>query len=518
MKATKYISSIILAMFLLFACSEEFLDIKPPNNLSEADYYKTEQQAIETVTSCYDPLKHPGGININFFFFFEAFSDRGVHEQAMINNFSFDSRYSMVLNIYTYMFKGVYRCNVALQKIPLIKMNEDLKARLLGEVKFLRAQYYFYLTIIYNKPPLITVPLTDLSVKLTNATREELYNQIVSDLTDAIAILPYSYPPDQVGRATKGAALGLLGKTYLYFQEFEKAKQCFLQIRESGVYSLMKPQGIDSLDYCYAYQCNFAAVDLRSRNATYHSENNNESVFEIQFNYGGWTEWQGGYEADGRLTDLYFGPDGYRNLAPTHQFAEQFELAPASHPAGLKYDPRRYVTLFEKGDTIIYLDGSPPVAWDYTKHTNVSIYDGYGWEKYFAPAHKGNNGPDNIRLMRYSDVLLMLAEADFQVNNGASTQLALDCINEVRERVGLDPISVVTAQAIIHERDVEFGFECLRFHDLVRWSLLSEDNPMWVDIESIIPKYRKGKDEYLPIPMYEINLAGGNLKQNPGWG
>jgi len=184
----------------------------------------------------------------------------------------------------------------------------------------------------------------------------------------------------------------------------------------------------------------------------------------------------------------------------------------------LKYDPRRYVTLFEKGDTIIYLDGSPPVAWDYTKHTNVSIYDGYGWEKYFAPAHKGNNGPDNIRLMRYSDVLLMLAEADFQVNNGASTQLALDCINEVRERVGLDPISVVTAQAIIHERDVEFGFECLRFHDLVRWSLLSEDNPMWVDIESIIPKYRKGKDEYLPIPMYEINLAGGNLKQNPGWG
>jgi hypothetical protein len=517
MKATKYIFSTVLALFLLFACSEEFLDIKPPNNLSEADYYKTEQQAIETVTSCYDPLKHPGGININFFFFFEAFSDRGMHEQAVINNFAFDSRYSMVLNIYTYMFKGVYRCNVALQKIPPIVMNEDLKARLLGEVKFLRAQYYFYLTIIYNKPPLITVPLTDLSVKLTNATREELYAQIVSDLTDAVAILPYSYPPDQVGRATKGAALGLLGKTYLYFQDFEKAKQCFLEIRESGVYSLMTPQGIDSLDYCYAYQCNFAAVDLKSRNATYDSENNHESVFEIQFNYGGWTEWQGGYEADGRLTDLYFGPDGYRNLAPTHQYAEQFELAPASHPAGLKYDPRRYVTLFEKGDTITYLDGSPPVAWDYTKHTNVSIYDGYGWEKYFAPAHKSNNGPDNIRLMRYSDVLLMLAEADFQVNNGVSPQLALDCINEVRERVGLDPITVVTAQAIIHERDVEFGFECLRFHDLVRWSLLPEDNPLWVDIESIITKYKKGKNEYLPIPMYEINLAGGNLKQNPGW-
>jgi len=517
MKARKYIFSTILALFLLFACSEDFLNIKPPNNLSEADYYKTEQQAIETVTSCYDPLKHPGGININFFFFFEAFSDRGNHEQAVINNFAFDSRYSMVLNIYTYMYKGVYRCNVALQKIPPIVMNEDLKARLLGEVKFLRAQYYFYLTIIYNKPPLVTVPLTDLSVKLTNATHEELYAQIVSDLTDAIAILPWSYPSDQVGRATKGAALGLLGKTYMYFQDWQKAKECLLQIKESGVYSLMKPRGIDSLDYCYAYQSNFAAVNLKSRNVTYQSENNNESVFEIQFNYGGWTEWQGGYEADGRLTDLYFGPDGYRNLAPTHQFADQFELAPASHPAGLKYDPRKYVTLFEAGDTITYLDGSPPVAWDYTKHTNVSIYDGYGWEKYFAPAHKGNNGPDNIRLMRYSDVLLMLAEADFQVNNGASTQLALDCINEVRERVGLNPITVVTAQAIIHERDVEFGFECLRFHDLVRWSLLPEENPMWVDIESIIPKYQKGKNEYLPIPMYEINLAGGNLKQNPGW-
>jgi len=518
MKSLKYIYVTAFLLFFLFACSEKFLDIEPPNNYSEAQYYKTEQHAIETVTSCYDPLKHPGAININFWFLFTTFSDRGIHEQAILNNFAFDSRYSPVMNVYTYLYKGIYRCNVALEKIPPIEMDETLKARLLGEVKFLRAQYNFYLTTIYNQPPLITEVITDLSVKLTNGTREGFFTQIVSDLTDAIAILPDSYPPDQVGRATKGAALGLLGKTYLYFQDFQKAKQYLMQLKDMGIYKLMKPLGNDSLDFCYAYQCNFSAVDLSSPNATYDSENNMESVFEIQFHYGGWEQWEGGWQADGRLTDLYFGPDGYRNLAPTAEFVEQFELAPPTHPAGFKYDPRRYVTFFEDGDTIHYLDGSPSVAWDYTKHTNVSIYQGYGYQKYFDPAHKSNNGPNNIRLMRYADVLLMLAEAEFQVNGGTSTQLALDCINEVRERAGLDPISVVTAEAIRHERDVEFGFEFLRFHDLVRWSLLPESNVMWVDIENILPKYQKGKNEYLPIPMYEINLSGGNLKQNPGWG
>jgi len=517
MKAIKYIQTTVLTVVLLFGCSEKFLDIEPLNNFSEAQYYKTQQDAIETVTSCYDPIKHPGGYNINFFFLFTTFSDRGIHEQAVLNNFAFDSRYYSVQNIFTYMYKGISRCNTALEKIPQIEMDEELKARLIGEVKFLRSLYNFNVTTIYGEPPLITEVITDLSVNLTNGSRADFLARIEEDLTDAIAVLPESYPPAEVGRATKGAALALLGKTYLYFQDFEKAKQYLQQVKDLGIYELSKPLGNDSLDYCYAYQCNFSAIDLSTASGTYDSENNKESVFEIQFHTGGWEVWEGGWQADGQLTCLYFGPDGYKNLAPTAEFVDQFELAPASHPAGLTYDPRRYVTFYEPGDTINYLPDLDldPVPWELTTNTNVSISQGYGYQKYFSPAWKSNNDPTNLRLIRYADVLLMLAEAEFQVNG--STTLALECINDVRNRVGLDPISVVTADAIRHERDVEFGFEFLRFHDLVRWSMLPESNPMWVDIEAMIPKFVKGKNEYLPLPLYEVNLSDGNLKQNPGW-
>ncbi len=170
---------------------------------------------------------------------------------------------------------------------------------------------------------------------------------------------------------------------------------------------------------------------------------------------------------------------------------------------------------YEPGDTIHYIDQSvAPVAWSNGANMNSAISEGFGWAKYFNPAHQGNNGPTNLKLMRYADVLLMMAEADFMAHGETSSPLGVECINKVRRRAGLEEISQVTRAAIMHEREVELGFEWLRFLDLVRWSQL--DDP-WVDIEAIIPSFRKGKNEYLPIPLYEINLSRGSLKQNPGW-
>jgi hypothetical protein len=515
-------NKILLKLFLfltLFSC-EDFLDIKPLNNLSEADYYKTEQQAIETVTTCYDPLKHPGFFNLNFYFLFESFGDRAVHENPTWDLFTFDSRSTYVFDVYTYIYKGVYRVNVALDKIPGIQMNESLKKRLIAEVKFLRALYNFYLTLVFNEPPLITTTITDLNIQLSNGPKQDFYNQIVKDLTEAIPDLPVSYPPEDIGRVTKGAAYAFLGKTHLYFQHWQEAKDNLLKVKEledAGIYGLMMPKGNTRLDYIYAFLCNFSPTDFVTPGGNaYDSENNKESVFEIQFHEGGWEKWEGGWQADGKLTTLYFGPEGYRNIVPTAEYVAQFEATP-SHPAGLAYDPRRYATFYEAGDTIIFTDGSEPVAWKDGQHTNSAISQGYGWKKHFYPAHRGPDGlqndPNNIRLIRYSDVLLMLCEADYQLNGG-STPLALECINKVRSRAGLDPLTEVTPQAIIHERDVEFGFEFSRFFDLVRWSLLP--NP-WVNIEVMIPNYQKGKNEYLPIPLSEINLMGGKLKQNPNW-
>ena len=115
---------------------------------------------------------------------------------------------------------------------------------------------------------------------------------------------------------------------------------------------------------------------------------------------------------------------------------------------------------------------------------NSAISEGFGWAKYFNPAHISNNGPTNLKLMRYADVLLMMAEADFMRNGEVSTPLGVECINKVRRRAGLEEITEVTRAAIMHEREVELGFEWLRFFDLVRWSQLEDP---WVDIEAILP-------------------------------
>jgi hypothetical protein len=107
----------------------------------------------------------------------------------------------------------------------------------------------------------------------------------------------------------------------------------------------------------------------------------------------------------------------------------------------------------------------------------------------------------------------MLAEADYMVNGGTS-QLAIDCINEVRNRVGVPQIDEVSPEVIMHERDVEFGFEFLRFHDLLRWSQYPTP---WVNISQELDYFIKGKHEYMPIPQYEIDINSPKLKQNPGY-
>ncbi len=533
MKTRNIITSIITIIFLfsIVSCSDDFLDVEPKNNLTEASYYQTEDHAIEAITACYDPLKHPSFFNIGFFFMFETWSDRAVHESPTFNKMAISATNDYPFFLYVHIYKGIYRCNTALDKIPEIEMDEDLKARLLAEAKFLRAFYNFYATVVYYEPPLLLDVPEDLNIELSNTDNYKFFEQIEKDLLEAVENLPVEYDAANRGRATKGAAYALLGKSFLYKashapanninDDFSKAKQYLSEVKkleDQGRYGLITAQGTDSLDYCYAYQCNFSAIDLTTPvGKTYNSENNMESLFEVQFHYGGWEVWEGGWQADGSLTSLYFGPDGYRNMVPTAEYVEEvFEEAPPAHPAGLEKDPRRYVTIYETGDTIYYLPETEkePVAWLWPLHTNPSISDQYGWQKYFSPAHVSNNGPTNLRIIRYSDVLLMLAEAEFHLNG--STDLALECVNKVRQRVGLETLDVLTKEDIMHERDVEFGFEFLRFHDLVRWSMLP--NP-WVNIEEVLAdqNFIKGKHEYLPIPTRELNLHDGALKQNPGW-
>ncbi len=519
-------SSIILASIVfMVSCSEDWLDIKPQDRLSEANFYQNEDHALRAITSCYDPMKHPKAFNVNFYFFFDTFSDQSLHEQINLNNMIISASNHRVAEIYTKFYQGVYRTNLALEKIqglkgnPGIEMDEELKSRLIGEAKFLRGFYHYYLAKIFGTPPLITETLEDLDINLGNSDPEEMFAQIEEDFLDAIERLPEKYGSSDLGRATKGAAHAMLGKAYLHQHKFALARDQFKAVKDLGVYSLMMPQGTDSIEYTYAYQCNFTGDDLVSpAGNVYDSENNAESVFEVQFALGGWEIWEGGWQADGHLRTLYFGPEGYRNMVPTLDFVEAFEMAPENHPAGLQYDPRKYVSLYFPGDTIFYVqDKKEPRRWINGIHSNISISQGYGWGKHFKPTFWDesvnlNNDYNNIRILRYADVLLLLAEAEYLTNG--DTELAREAINMVRERAGLAPLETVTPEDIIHERNIELGFEFKRYHDLVRWSKYPEP---WVNITEILPNYIPARQGLLPMPVSEINLSKGKLKQNPGY-
>lgn len=519
----KKILYIILMLPVITGCSEEWLEIEPQNELTTSIFYRNEADALASITAAYDPLHSRGLYGIQQQFIFYPHDDRVLFENPYWNDLLFKSNDGEIESNFMYLYRGVYRVNMALEKIPGIEMDESFKARLLGEAKFLRAFYYFHLRVNYNEPPLVLKVIDSFDEsKLSNTPAAEIWTQIEIDLLDAIPALPTTYNAANLGRATKGAALALLGKTYLFQQKWTQAEEALGQVIDLGVYQLSMPVGTDSIDFVNAYLCNFTPEPMPSGDgSTYSAENNCESVFEVQNNNDPtyWNYYLNGYGCNGTMLTAYYGITGWKNIAPTAEFVAQFEQAPLDHPAGLKYDPRRYASVFAEGDIIEPREGFLYYNEPFNPGTHVNLVIGQGYQvrKYYYPLHSAApeapyNDPNNWRYLRYADVLLMYAEAEYQLNG--STSLAIDAINQVRTRVGMPVVTEVTPEVIMHERDVELGLECLRFHDLVRWSLLPDP---WVHPADMVTGYVAGRNEYLPIPVVEITKMEGLLKQNPGW-
>jgi tetratricopeptide (TPR) repeat protein len=527
---------IFLLIGMLTSCTEEWLEITPKNEKTEATFFQDEDDAIAAITAAYVPVKMAGLFANDIQFFYYSFDNFIKHENATWETFTFQANASRIPNVYYDLCRGVFRCNYAIMNIQDLELEKEIKSRLIAEAKFLRAFYYFYQTIIFNEPPLVKDEVfKEYGVQRPNSPRSDFYQAIIEDLEEAIEVLPLDYPDTQVGRATRGAALALLGKAYLYkasyapsanvSEDYTNAQKYLKQVMESGVYDLSMPQGTDSADYVNAYLCNFSYRDLKAGDNVYKAEYNQESIFEAPFNQDPNMEnnrpWWPGITNGGSLIFMYFGPvDSWLNIAPQAEFVARFEKA-ESHPAGLEYDPRRAATFFFEGD---YVGFSPirndDIYFDPKYHTKPHITNGVGLRKYYFPLHEDNgsrwpfNYPNNWRVLRYADVLLMYAEASYMLNQPGEARLA---INKVRERAGM-PVyendGEIGPEVIMQERDVELGGECIHFHDLVRWSMM--ESP-WVDIESVIPHFKKGKSEFMPIPLNEVLAMEGLLKQNPGY-
>jgi hypothetical protein len=472
MKKSIFLMAFAAAIFLsTTGCGEDLLNKSPYAALSEATFYQTETDAVGAVNAIYGSLT--GIYNGMHFLSSSIWSDDfekggggptdGAYLEEM-NNFQIVPSNSMAIDIWNSCYRGIFRANKAIEKIE--DMNIADKDRLLCESKFLRALYYYNLNIRYNGVPLIMATGTADIKNVVRASAQEIWTSIEQDLKDAAGGLPASYSGADIGRPTKSSAQGLLGRVYLYMKEWQKAADVYADVINSGTCHLMDHYG-----------------DLFKNLG---SDNLPESLFEVQSAAG---------KNSSSITLTRFmtprdvnGWGGWGFCVPTRNLVDEFETG----------DLRRPETVAMEGDLMF---GIP-------YESSWSPYTGFNPKKYvFGPEVATDETDCNMKVIRYAEVLLGYAEA---ILNGAAEKAnitGLQAINKVRERAGLQAISALSFDAIVHERRVELALEGFRFHDLVRWGIAKE---------VLGADFNVNHDEYMPIPLNEI-LLNPNLEQNPGY-
>jgi starch-binding outer membrane protein, SusD/RagB family len=559
--------TLLLALMFTVSCSEDFLEVENKNQLTDENFYQTQEDFWMALNSLYTPLAHGGMYGLNWQFVFGSFEDRILFETTGMDMLTVNSSTGQIQSVYGDLYKGIYRVNIFIQKLnerqDIEGLTDQMRREYLGQAKALRAAYNFYLVTIFNAPPFYddqTIPV-DFNILPTNGRPEQFWSLINEDLIYAKDNLPLSWASDDVGRITSGAAAAMLGKAMLYkhyyyyvrlgqkgsgedIADLQVARDALLQVINSGQHELIKPLAPKTRnDYIYALLSNTSFVDLPAGDNIYPSENNKESVWEIQYSDERIAQgWLPGWQWTGTLNFQYFSghPDSFRNHEAHPDLWDAYETEGA--PEGFDRDPRAYATMFLDNDTMDFRQDSPFYNSRYRSGINNkrvargrgliptqnSPYPstGFGLKKYYYPMYvdkdSPKNDPINRRVIRFADVLLMYAEVTYLLNE--NTAAGLQALNRVRARVDMPDVETLTPQAIIHERDVELALEGVRWFDLIRWSL----DPAWgIDMQQILSRqtgpdgdgsfFVIGKHEFMPIPLYEINLSEGQLIQNPGW-
>jgi hypothetical protein len=461
----KHINKILVLLIVLpVASCSDFLDEAPQGTYSNATFYQTEVHAMLALTGIYNSASFVS-TNNSLWVFGDVASDDATKGGAagdqsdiqFIDEFSYSRNNGSLEKIWKHYYEGVTRANYLLYYGPDIVMDEDVKSGILGEAKFLRAYFYFNLVNIFGEVPLkLLPPLSPETINLPVSSVELIYAQIEKDLQEAeLAIAPF---PDDVfvilgnGRATKGAALGLLAKSYLYQEKWSNVLTAIAAIDALGYYQLQ-----------VVYKNNF--IDS--------TQNNTESLFEIQ-HLSTQTPKLGSH------LNQYFSPakdNGYYFNAPLQDFVDEFELTGGNVP-----DPRLDYTVGRAGQTWVNGEAFDP-AWSATGFLQKKHIQSKNEEPIIGDASL------NYAYLRYADILLMKAEA---LNESGQGGAALVPLNLVRARAresylydedlpgfGVVPAGLlpdVTAtdlptlrDAIRHERRVELGFEFHRFFDLIRY-------------------------------------------------
>ncbi len=485
---------IMATLSILVSCNKSFLDVSPQGQQPSEQFWKDESDVTKAVNAIYGNLREWkqvafAPIAIESVGADEAEKGSSPSDATFLNNFdnfTASSTEGQILDFWTGQYQEINLCNQVLDNIPAIEMDASLKERYLAEAKFVRAYAYFRLVRAYGDVPLrLHIPKDASEYNVPRTPREEVYAAIEQDLNEAASVLPVTYGPADIGRATKGAALSLHAKVAMYEasmlnpQKWQDVFDLTNQVMALGVYSLFP---------------NYEQL-FRVQN-----ENCSESIFEIQATYvpGNCDVSNSQYSQVQGVRGVVGGGWGFN--IPTQALVDSYEAG----------DPRKDATIIFRGEVTPEGDAIPQSG-------DNPMYNQKSYVPFSQYPGQCNEGAEqNKRVIRYAEVLLMNAEAANELNN--STQ-ALSSLNAVRARAragnpDILPDVTTTNQeelrnAIWHERHVELAMEFDRFFDLVRQGRAAT---------VLAPKgFVAGKNEVWPIPQNEIDLSAGVLTQNPGY-
>ena len=465
----------LTALAVLWSCNDDYLDISREDKIPVDQFFQDEDDAVAATNAMYTNLRS-WEVAAFASFIITIASDNAEKGSSPgdasffndINNFTYTSSAFIINDYWKGQWRGVNLANQVITNIPPIEMDENLKNRLLGEAHFIRALHYFNLVRTFGGVPVYDGLPADGNYNVPRNTEQEVYEFIIADLTFAGSNLPASYDATNLGRATMGAAKAYLAKVYMYQENWGQALTLTNEVMGMG-YDLLE-------DYNSVFRIP--------------NENSVESIFEAQATYvDGNCDFSNSQYSE---TQGVRGQYGWGFNVPTQDLADFFEAG----------DERRDATIIFRGETT-------PEG-DFINETGDNPM--YNQKSYVPSGLLGNCSPgseQNIRLMRFAEVLLINAEA---ANEMGDTDLALSSLNRVRNRAELadfdsaDPTAI--RAAIWRERRAELAMESDRFWDVVRQGRGEEVfGPLG---------FSAGRNEVFPIPFEAISLSNGVLTQNPG--
>ncbi len=489
MKLYKFIYFTILLSLL--SCDSNFLDLEPKDRIDGDAFFSTDQQMVIGINGVYASQRKTfsssdGGTQL-MFTLLESRSDNAGSdhtdqaERVETDLFKESPGNNPVNGMWQTLWSSVNLANRVIKSAETAVGDQSLINRIAGEAKFLRAHTYFYLVNMWGGVPLRTEPTEDFSnTVLPRASVNDVYNLIAQDLNDAAQVLPDSYVGgfgNEVGRATSGAALTLLGKAELQRGNKAAAETALRQVL--GRYSLLP---------------NFSDIHAAGNN------NTAESIYEISHNPNNQTGWSG---------NNAFIPSAVAN-----------NLGIVAGGSG-----RQFLSIYPSQDLV---DSYDPADGRITSTFGIAIegtYQGPYISKFIDLGAATQGSDINFVSLRYADVLLMLAEAI-----GESTE-AYDLINQVRSRAGLPDIDASSpgtfTEKVFNERRWEFAFELHRWIDLLRLpqsdvidmlrSQLTEQQQDKFGLTYDISLIKPERNLLYPIPQAEIDFSKNTVEQNPGF-